>query len=175
MISIWCGMILALCIIRDYIFNFACLTMIYCFLVPLFPCNKYWYPCWFSYLYNVHHVCCSWQTHSFVPSFFTNINPLNSDKFALGSKWNSTSQWLYVGLRTLSFWRLPFVKKHFSNEIFCKFLFIIFTIAPICHMFCVNQFLINIYFFEMHKFCKILHFILNMVTIHTKTFWHFKL
>ncbi len=98
---IWCGMILALCIIRVYIFNFACLTMIYRFLVPLFPCNKYWHPCQFSYLYSVHHVCWSCQTHNIVPSFFTNINPLNNDKFALGSKWNSTSQCVYMRLRTI--------------------------------------------------------------------------
>jgi len=145
--SIWCGMILALCIIRVDIFNFACLTMIYCFLVPLFPCNKYWYPCWFSYLYNVHHVCCSCQTHNFVPSFFTNINPLNNDKFALGSKWNSTGQCVYMGLKTI-------VLLKNSNEIVCKFLFIIFTIAPICHMFCVSHFLINIKFEKCTNFVR---------------------
>ncbi len=100
-LSFWCGMILALCIIMVYIFNFASLTMIYCFLVFLLPCNKYWHPCQFSNLYSVHHVCWSCQTHNFVPSFFTNINPLNSDKFALGSKWNSTSQCVYMRLRTI--------------------------------------------------------------------------
>ncbi len=39
------------------------------------------------------------------------------------------------------------------NEIFCNLLFIIFTIAPIYHMFCVNHLKNKYNFFKMHKFC----------------------
>jgi hypothetical protein len=60
-----------------------------------------------------------------------------------------TNPCIYLGLKTI--WK-HFAKKHtfhikeFLNEIFCNFLFIIFTIAPICHMFYVNHFSINMIF-----------------------------
>jgi hypothetical protein len=52
---------------------------IHCFFVPLFLCSI------INTLENfplVHHVCWSCQIHNFVPSFFTNINPLNNDKIS---------------------------------------------------------------------------------------------
>jgi hypothetical protein len=58
----------------------------------------------------------------------------------IGFKWSLMSQCVYLGLRLLSFWCL-FAKNHFfhrkvlSVEFFCNLLFVIFTIAPICHIF----------------------------------------
>jgi hypothetical protein len=74
-----------------------------------------------------------------------------------------TNPCIYFGLKTI--WK-HFVKKHifhikeFLNEFFCKLLFIIFTIAPICHRFYVNHFSMDMIFLN-DKICWILRFILK--------------
>ncbi len=61
------------------------------------------------------------------------------------SKQNLTSQCTYLGLRTivlLTYFcqKPPFHIKEFLNEIFCNYLFIMFKIALIRHIFCVSHF-----------------------------------
>jgi len=51
--------------------------------------------------------------------------------------------------------------EEFSNEMFWKFLYIVFIVAPICHFSFAIKFK-EIWILEMHIFCQILCFILKI-------------
>jgi hypothetical protein len=59
------------------------------------------------------------------------------------SKWHLMSKFVYFAFRTIILFRVlcqnKIHREKFSNEIFWSLLFIVFTVAPICH-FSFNQF-----------------------------------
>lgn len=65
-----------------------------------------------------------------------------------------------LGIKTFGPFEVLFPKEHFFhkkelfNDFFAIFLFIIFTIAPICEMFGVNHFLTNMIFFKCIDFAR---------------------
>ncbi len=76
----------------------------------------------------------------------------------LGSKQHIISQCVYFAFRILVLFgvlllkKTCFHKKEFSNEIFWKQLFIVFIVAPICHMSFYNQIWINTNFWKCTNF-----------------------
>jgi len=54
-----------------------------------------------------------------------------------------------------------FPKEEFSNEMFWNFLYIVFIVAPICHVFLQSN-LEKYKFLKVHKFCQFFCFILKI-------------
>jgi len=86
--------------------------------------------------------------------------------FFFGSKQHITSQCIYFAFRTIILFGVLFPKKtcfpqkEFSNEMLWNFLYIVFIVGPICHIFFTIKFG-EIRIFESAQILPILCFILK--------------
>ncbi len=94
------------------------------------------------------------------PSYWNMLHSLQLKQVS-GSKWHLMSWCLYFAFMTIVLFgvflleKTYFCKEEFSNEIFWDFLFILFIVAPICHMFFYNLFWINTNFWKCTNFVRL--------------------
>ncbi len=94
-----------------------------------------------------------------------------------GSKWHITNQCVYIAFRTIVLFGVLFPKKHvfpkdeFSNEMFWNFLYIVFIVAPICHICFYNQIWRNMIFWKCTNFARfcVLSWNFFIISNHTTT------
>jgi hypothetical protein len=88
--------------------------------------------------FNVELVCTTWIFIELENCWYSQVN-----QHRCGSKRHIMSQCVYFAFRII----IPFrIISKCSNEMFWTFLYIVFTVAPICHMFFYNQIWRNINF-----------------------------